>query len=308
MSGAVSGAVSGHLLPAAQLAAALCVGAGAWLLIDGGDGRRRARLLSAAGGAAVPAGTRWPRLARRWRPRRDVRRWRWPDALTVRVWVCCLAGGAVVAWWGGSPLPLLAAVALAPLALRRWRSRAERLAADRRREAVIELCGTLAVEVRAGRTPGDALADACQEGLGEQGTGVRAAARYGGDVADALRRASAQPGAEGLRGVAACWRVAVDGGASFAAGLERVARALRSEQDQREELRAQLAGPRATVLVLAVLPVFGLLLGSAMGVRPLWELLHSPVGLACLVAGAGLEWAGVAWAAAIARAAERGTP
>jgi tight adherence protein B len=108
--------------------------------------------------------------------------------------------------------------------------------------------------------------------------------------------------------VAACWQVAVDGGASLASGLERVAEALRADRDQREELRAQLAGPRATALVLAALPLFGLLLGAAMGVRPLQVLLHTQAGLACLLGGVVLEWAGLAWVAAIVARAERDTP
>ena len=49
-----------------------------------------------------------------------------------------------------------------------------------------------------------------------------AAARFGGDVPGALAVAARQPGAEGLLGLAACWRVAVDRGAGLAAGLERL--------------------------------------------------------------------------------------
>ncbi|MEO3752621.1 type II secretion system F family protein [Streptomyces sp. B6B3] len=217
----------------------------------------------------------------------------------------CLAGGGLVALWGGSPLPLLVAGGLAPLAAARWRRWRRGRAADGRRDAVIELCGSLAGEVRAGLAPVAALAAADWAPLGEPAAGVPAAARYGGDVPAALRAGAEQPGAEGLRGVAACWQVAVDGGASLAAGLERVAAALRAERDQREELRAQLAGPRATVLTLATLPVFGLLLGAAMGAQPLRELLHTPAGLGCLAVGALLEWAGLAWTAAIIRSAER---
>jgi tight adherence protein B len=286
--------VSGEMAQVAQFAVALCVGAGAWLLLTGdGPGRRRARLLSATGGVLAPGPVRWWRTPRR------------PEPGAVRVVLCCLAAGGLVALWGGSWLPLPAAGLLAPLAVRRWRARRDRRVAERREEAVIELCGSVAGEVRAGRTPGQALAGAHPESLGEPGAAVLAAARYGGDVPTALRTAAGQPGAEGLRGVAACWQVAVDGGASLASGLERVAQALRAERDEREELRAQLAGPRATAVVLAVLPLFGLLLGSAMGVRPLRELLHSQAGLACLLLGALLEWAGIAWTMAIARAAER---
>jgi tight adherence protein B len=287
--------MSGFAAQVVPFAAAMCVGAGAWLLVDGGGSRRRrARLLSADGVALGP------RQARLRRPARL------PERGAVRTVLGCLAAGAVVSLWGASPLPLLAAALLAPLAVRRWRGRRERQAADRRQEAVIELCGSVAGEVRAGRPPGQALVAVGQERLGKSGAGVLAAARYGGDVPAALRAAAGQPGADGLRGVAACWQVAVDGGASLASGLERVAQTLRAERDQREELRAQLAGPRSTALLLAVLPLAGLLLGSAMGVQPMRELLHSPPGLVCLLIGASLEWAGLAWAARITRVAERG--
>ncbi|MYZ10840.1 hypothetical protein GT028_26280, partial [Streptomyces sp. SID2999] len=111
-------------------------------------------------------------------------------------------------------------------------------------------------------------------------------------------------GAEGLLGLAACWRVAVDQGAGLAAGLDRLDGALRAERDQRADLRAQLSGARATALLLAVLPLFGLLLGAAMGADPLRVLLHTGAGLGCLVAGAVFEGAGVWWAARIVRGAE----
>jgi tight adherence protein B len=100
--------------------------------------------------------------------------------------------------------------------------------------------------------------------------------------------------------------VAVDGGAGLAAALDRVAAALRAEADQREDLRAQLAGPRSTAVLLALLPLFGLVLGTGLGAHPGAVLLHTPAGLACLAAGAALEWAGLAWTARIIRVAEGG--
>jgi tight adherence protein B len=87
-----------------------------------------------------------------------------------------------------------------------------------------------------------------------------------------------------------------------------VAAALRSEADQREDLRAQLAGPRSTAVLLALLPLFGLVLGTGLGADPAGVLLHTRVGLACLAAGVLLEWAGLAWTARIIRTAEGQTP
>ncbi|MGX1491717.1 tight adherence protein B [Streptomyces tendae] len=209
---------------------------------------------------------------------------------------------------GASVVPLVAGAAGVPL-LRRIRLAQEaRRAREVRGGAVIALCGALAGEVRAGRQPGEALLRAARDsgGLGSAHSAVLAAARFGGDVPGALASAARRPGAEGLSGLAACWRVAVDQGAGLAAGLDRLEAALRAERDQRADLRAQLAGARSTVVMLAGLPVLGLLLGAAMGARPLHVLLHTGAGFGCLVVGGVLEGAGMWWAARIVRGAEAG--
>ena len=81
---------------------------------------------------------------------------------------------------------------------------------------------------------------------------------------------------------------------------------MRAERDQRADLRAQLAGARSTALMLAGLPVLGLLLGSALGADPLHVLLHSGAGLGCLLIGGLLEGLGMWWAMGIVRRAEAG--
>ncbi|MFF7134173.1 type II secretion system F family protein [Streptomyces sp. NPDC008196] len=141
-------------------------------------------------------------------------------------------------------------------------------------------------------------------GIGETQAAVLAAARFGGDVPGALAAAARRPGAEGLLGLAACWRVAVDQGAGLAAGLDRLEGALRAERDQRADLRAQLAGARSTAWMLAGLPVLGLGLGAALGADPLHVLLHTGTGLGCLLVGGLLEGVGMWWATRIVRGAE----
>jgi tight adherence protein B len=283
-------------------AALVCAGAAVLLMGRPGDGLRRARLL--VGGSAVTdpvAGCVRPVPGgRHTRPDGVVRRL---AGKMRRQWLCLPVGG-VLAVLGESVLPLLGAVAAVPL-LGWWlRGRDRRRAAEWREAAVIELCAGAATELRAGQQPEQALLAVGAVGLGEAGSAVLAAARFGGDVPRALRRAAREPGAEGLGGVAACWQVTVDGGAGLAHGLDRVADALRAEREQREELRAQLAGPRSTALALALLPLFGLLLGTAMGADPLRVLLHSPVGWGVLAAAGLLEWAGLAWVARIVRTAQ----
>lgn len=317
---------------------ALCAGAAAWLAVGGRDDTgRRMRVLFADGAGETPGsarppghgaglggdaatgagqrallsvrvgcrpGAHWPPQWARWLPRRTAgspsgRRWAVGRRMTVGAEVWCLPAGVLIALLGGSALPVGASVVAMAVVRRRLSSREAERVRERRAAEVIELCATVAAELRAGRQPSQALLAAGAPGLGAEGSAVLAAARYGGDVPGALRAAARSPGAEGLAGVAACWQVAVEGGAGLASGLERIADGLRASRDQREELRAQLAGPRATALMLVLLPVCGLLMGSALGADPLRVLLHTPVGWACLVAGGLLEWAGVAWTARI---------
>ncbi|MFI7243235.1 type II secretion system F family protein [Streptomyces qinglanensis] len=300
-------AVAAGIEPAASpaaYAAAVCAGAAAWSLTGRHEGGRRAGLLFASGAdararrSAVSPPDRWREAAAAARARFAVR--------AGHEWWCLFAG-ALVALLGRSWIPLVAGLAAVPLARRWLRRRAAGRLAQERETAAVRLCVAVAGELRAGRQPDGALLAvdrAALRCLGDAGAAVLAAARFGGDVPAALREAALLPGAEGLAGAAACWQVAVEGGAGLAEGLERVAGAVRAQGEQRAELRAQLAGPRSTALVLALLPVFGLALGTAMDADPLWILLHTPTGFGCLVVGALLEWAGLLWVARIVRAAE----
>ncbi|MBQ1121302.1 type II secretion system F family protein [Streptomyces sp. B15] len=305
MTGAIGGTAGTEPAVAyAAYAAMVCAGAAAWLMTGRQNGVRRARLLLAGGGEAAarrsafePPG--W------WRQATAATRRRLGERAGPEWW--CLPAGLLVALLGRSWIPLLAALAAVPLVRSRLRRRAADRAAQEREGAVVELCAAAAGELRAGRQPDGALLAVDRtvvRRFGDEGAAVLAAARFGGDVPGALRQAALLPGAEGLAGAAACWQVAVEGGAGLAEGLEKVAAAVRARGEQREELRTQLAGPRSTALVLALLPVFGLAMGAAMEADPLWILLHTPAGFLCLTVGLLLEWAGLLWVARIVRSAE----
>jgi tight adherence protein B len=241
-------------------------------------------------------------------------RGRLEDRLGLRIGpeAFCAPAGLVLALAAHSPVPVLAGLLATPFVRRQLRLRAGRLESGRWEEAVTGLCASVAGELRAGRPPEAALVQAVERlrGAGTAAeadavlTPLLAAARFGGDVPAAIRQVAGAPGARGLAGAAACWEVAVDGGAGLADGLDRVAAALRAERDQREDLAAQLAGPRSTAVILALLPAFGVLLGIALGADPLRVLLHTPAGLGCLLVGVALEWAGLAWTSRIVRAAQ----
>ncbi|NUK61027.1 type II secretion system F family protein [Streptomyces lunaelactis] len=280
------------MAPEPVYAAALCAGAAAWLTVGRERGLRRARLLL-AGGGAVEMAPWWSRT-------------RLLPVVRLRPEWLCFPAGLVLAVLGESVLPLVAGGVAVPLLRRRLRARERRREQERRAEGVITLCGAVAGELRAGLQPGQALLFAARStrALGGAEAAVLAAARFGGDVPEVLREASRGPGADGLAGVAACWRVAVDSGAGLAAGPDRLEAALRADRDQRQDLHSQLSGAWSTISLLALLPVAGLAMGWALGAAPLRVLLHSPAGLVCLVIGGLLEVAGLCWAARIVRGGE----
>ncbi|MFJ1704418.1 type II secretion system F family protein [Kitasatospora sp. NPDC088346] len=186
--------------------------------------------------------------------------------------------------------------------------------ARRRSAAVIDLCAGLSAELRSGATAEQALnAVITRSGpelwstLGAEPTARLTAARYGADVPAALRLAAEMPGGRGAAAVAACWEVTTVSGTSLAVGLDQVAEALRADRALAEEIAGELAGPRATAVMLAVLPFVGALLGLALGAQPVRILLHTPVGLGCLLGGVLLEAAGLWWTSRIVRAVEAPT-
>lgn len=238
------------------------------------------------------------------------------NALLVAVALAALAGWlAADAGWSQQRLAHLNAPHPPP-APRRWYAAALRRAArwTRRgraeaaaRGAVVELCGALAAELRAGRPPDEALrlsVAATGEPSRPVLTQVAATATAGGDVADALRAAAREPGHTALAWLAACWQVGVGSGAGLADAVERLATALRAEERRRREIQTQLAAPRATARLLAALPLLGILFATGLGQQPVAFLFGTPYGLLCLVAGVGLNVLGLAWTARIVRKAE----
>jgi len=174
--------------------------------------------------------------------------------------------------------------------------------------AVTEFAQAWAAELRAGRSPGHALVAAVNEVVDPVAcAALRPAASsvgLGGDPAVFLRQGASQPGCELLRPLAAAWEVGAGRGAGLAESVDRMAAVGRGQLQHQQEVAAHLAAPRATARLLAGLPVFGWLLGMALGARPLSFLLSTPPGWCVAVVGVALELLGLRWTSALARRAE----
>jgi len=245
-----------------------------------------------------PAGTRqrWARLGeselgRRSRPRFPQL---WPAALPV----AGLALGAL-RLSGASMVVGLCVGLIAGTAAQLWRTQLRRRRAARDSAEVVAACRLLAGLLRVGQVPGGAL----QLAAAESPVLVEAAAaqRAGASVAEVLRASAVRPGRTGLAELAVAWELAERTGASMTAALDGVVERQNAASAVAEVVAAELAAPRATGRLLAVLPLAGLVLGFALGGDPFRFLLGSAIGWAGLTSGVALACAGVLWTDWLAR-------
>lgn len=183
--------------------------------------------------------------------------------------------------------------------LRRRLQRRQLQAAARRR--VIDALAALAAELRSGQLPASALINATTRPP-VWPHAVAAAAQHGDVAAGLDEDARSQPL---LRALAACWRLAEHAGSGLADATDQLAASARADERVRGELEAQLAAPRASARMLALLPLFGIGLGIVMGADPLGWLFGSPLGVLAMSVGAGLAAAGFWWTAGIVANVEK---
>jgi tight adherence protein B len=188
-------------------------------------------------------------------------------------------------------LPSTAAV----LVVRRGRRRrwAEH---DAQRDAITALCTALRAELEAGLQPRSAFVSAVwsrrelrdlAEDVSRPGTDL--------DLPRLLAEHARRPGRQALRALAACWFAAERHGLALADAVAGIEEGLRAEHSRLRAVEVELAGIRATILLLAALPAFGLALGLTLGADPLEMLLHRPVGQIGLVLGIALDLVGLVW-------------
>lgn len=238
----------------------------------------------------------WPGRRRRAVPvriRGAARGPRWPAA-TAPV-VLAVAVGALL----GTPLVAALAGAAALGGVRAWAVRAEERSGEIRLRSLADGLGAFAADLRSGRPLADATATAAAA-CADPATGDL--------LVRVLRAPEAAPPADRALGdapgrVAAAVRLSTRTGCSLAAVVTALEDDLRARLGHRVELRAATSGPRASALVLAGLPLFGLAMGSGVGADPWAVLTTTGTGQVLLVVGCGLEAAGLVWAHRLIRRA-----
>ncbi|QFZ16312.1 type II secretion system protein [Saccharothrix syringae] len=205
--------------------------------------------------------------------------------------------GAVV----GVPAGVGGAIAGALLAATAWHAYREAV----RRRAELAAATALAAglhafvaELRTGAHPAKAAAGAAEDAeppATDVLRAIAAASARGGDVESALA------GFPDARHLGRAWRLAADHGVPPAEVLEAVRRDLDRRTAFARQVRARMAGPRASAAVLAGLPVLGALLGELAGADPLAVLTGTAPGQVLLVVGALLVCAGLRWSGRLTR-------
>jgi tight adherence protein B len=216
----------------------------------------------------------------------------------LSVWVApgtCLAVAAGVDFVGG-PVLAIAALVAALTALGLVRAAARRRRDDRATAELLAAVTLMAAELEAGTSPGAAVlagAEACPSH--EAALRVMAArAATGGDPrGDSATTSGTDP--PQLASLAHAWQVANTTGAPLAEVWSRVARDLAERIEQRRAVAIALAGARSSAALLAMLPIVGVLLGTAMQAQPLRVLFLTATGHAVLLIGVCLDAAGLGW-------------
>ncbi|MEV0130454.1 hypothetical protein AB0H83_18575 [Dactylosporangium sp. NPDC050688] len=104
----------------------------------------------------------------------------------------------------------------------------------------------------------------------------------------------------------AAHRVSEALGTPLADLLDQVDADLRAGQALRLNLAAQTSGAQTTTALLVGLPAAGLWLGAGIGVDPVGQLLHTPLGAACAVTAVALQCAGLLWTGRMVRSVAAG--
>lgn len=171
-----------------------------------------------------------------------------------------------------------------------------------RRKAVYRACSYLSGLIRIGEIPYQALVKTARHH--EIFRPMAMVAEVGGDVAEAFRIGARTAGCEDLIQLARAWKFAEITGTSMLDTLNQVQLGLRDQDKLIKLVHQELAAPRASGRLMAVLPAVGVALGYALGSNPLEFLVFNFLGRLCLVIGTALAMLGLLWSELLARRAE----
>ncbi|MGI8686378.1 MAG: type II secretion system F family protein [Acidimicrobiales bacterium] len=226
-------------------------------------------------------------------------------AIAWGVWVAGAAGvtaWAVVAAGAGAGLLAIGMMVGSPcLGWRLFRHRGDS-AIEAALPAAVE---AVAAGLRSGASLRQALGETAAGGAGALGADlgvVAEATERGAGVVAALEGWAQRRPLPGVRLVVAALCLSAETGGAAAQAVDAVAATLRQRLAAEAEARALATQARTSAAVMAAAPVAFCTLSAALDPRSSAFLLRTPLGLALLGAGLGLDAVGAVWMARLTRA------
>jgi tight adherence protein B len=219
-----------------------------------------------------------------------------PSAVTL------LAAALTIGWLIAGPAGAVAAGLLTATIRHRLRTARRGAQALTAADGLAEALRAMTAGLRVGAHPAAAAESAAEDAQPPTDATLRAiaaAARLDGDMTRALSTVNTPSLTAALNRIAAAWQLAQRHGLPLADVLDAVRRDLEQRARFSRQVLARLAGPKASALVLSLLPALGVAMGEAMGARPVHVLTNTGTGQLLLVAGVVLLCAGVAWSGRI---------
>jgi tight adherence protein B len=218
----------------------------------------------------------------------------------MKILLSGLTALAVYLAWG--PLPVLRAADHIPkvklkVAFLRLRLR------KRTKQSPMPFLWALHSELLAGALLDTALLRACSTLLPEDLSNTRNALDNQEDVAAALEADAHNPDLVALTDVALLYRISLTTGAPISQAVMRIINSVRDGQRRERTLAQETASTKATVVVLAALPLLGAAMGFGLGLNPLAWFMQSMLGALCLIIGVALEVLGWLWVRLLMRRA-----
>jgi tight adherence protein B len=222
-------------------------------------------------------------------------------------------GAAAVAGAVAGPAGLLAMAAVLGTGLRLGR---RALSDRRRRTARIDIQAglrMLARELRSGAEPAVAARNAGSAARGDGAAVLLALAEWArsddrwAPVPDAAAEgvtsltSSAAPAVQMSARLRSGWLLTRRHGVAFTPLIDALAADLAQQISADSERSGEVAGPRMSGYVMAMLPLLGLALGAGMGADPIRVLLSSTIGSILLLVGVALTCGGLLWSERIVR-------
>lgn len=99
----------------------------------------------------------------------------------------------------------------------------------------------------------------------------------------------------GLEQLAVAWELSQETGAPLASLVEQIIFTFEEMEKRRALIHTETAGVKATVYVLAALPLIGMFLAAMLGINVITWFFTGLFGFGCLLAGVLLELAGIVW-------------